>query len=103
MCIRDSIRTAPEWKETGVVKDSVLITFFDEQGNYDAHAFLESLNEHVSKEKEFAIICRTGNRTTALGKFLSQQGYRVINLQGGIKHLISQGYKPEFRNVNNTK
>lgn len=89
------IRTAPEWKETGIVENSIPITFFDAQGRYDAGAFLSELNKHVKKEREFALICRTGNRTVAVSEFLSKQGYKVINLKGGIKRLISQGYVPE--------
>ncbi len=90
------IRTKPEWQETGVIKNSLLITFFDEQGRYDAQAFLKELEkQHITKDKEFALICRTGNRTSAIAGFLSQQGYKVVNLQGGIKRLISQGYVTE--------
>ena len=29
------IRTSPEWDQTGVIPNSLLITFFDEKGNYD--------------------------------------------------------------------
>lgn len=89
------IRTAPEWKETGIVENSVPITFFDEQGRYDAPAFVAELNKHVKKDREFALICRTGNRTVAVSEFLSKQGYKVVNLKGGIKRLMSQGYVPE--------
>lgn len=89
------IRTAPEWKETGIVENSIPITFFDEQGRYDAPAFVAELNKHVKKDREFALICRTGNRTVAVSEFLSKQGYKVVNLKGGIKRLMSQGYVPE--------
>jgi len=87
------IRTQDEWKETGIVKDSIPITFFDERGNYDVQNFLNILNKYVQKDKEFAIICRTGNRTTSIGQYLGRQGYKVINLQGGIAILKLRGYK----------
>lgn len=89
------IRTAPEWKETGIIENSIPIMFFDEQGRYDAPAFVAELNKHVKKDREFALICRTGNRTVAVSEFLSKQGYKVVNLKGGIKRLMSQGYVPE--------
>jgi len=89
------IRTSPEWKETGIVENAIPITFFDEQGRYNAEAFLNEFTKHVKKDREFALICRTGNRTVAVSEFLSKQGYKVINLKGGIKRLISQGYVPE--------
>lgn len=89
------IRTEPEWRETGLVENAIPITFFDEQGRYDAQAFVNELNKHVKKDREFALICRTGNRTVAVSEFLSKQGYKVVNLKGGIKRLMSQGYVPE--------
>jgi rhodanese-related sulfurtransferase len=79
------IRTKSEWKETGIVKDAVTITFFNEQGQYDVDKFLKELNAKVDTKKEFALICRTGSRTGMLGKFLSEQlGYKIIDIQGGI-------------------
>jgi len=88
------IRTMPEWKETGLVEHSIPITFFDEQGRYDADAFMKELNKYVSKDKEFAVICRTGSRSAAVTELLSKQGYKVVNLKGGIKSLIQKGYTP---------
>jgi rhodanese-related sulfurtransferase len=89
------IRTLPEWKETGLVANAIPITFFDEQGRYDAEAFIKELDKYVSKDKEFALICRTGNRTSAVSELLSKQGYKVVNLKGGMKSLMSKGYAPE--------
>ena len=88
------IRTPPEWSETGVVKGAILITFFDEQGRYDAQAFLQKLDRYVAKGEPFAIVCRTGSRTKVVADFLSKQGYEVTNLKGGMKLLLSQGYAP---------
>ncbi len=87
------IRTEPEWVQTGIVKDSIPITFFDARGNYDAQKFLDTLSGYVKKGEEFALICRTGNRTTVVSDFLGKQGYDVINLKGGVKSLGKQGFK----------
>lgn len=89
------IRTSSEWKDTGIVDKAIPITFFDEQGHYDADAFMAELNKYVKKDKEFALICRTGSRTAAVTDFLSKNGYKVVNLKGGIMKLIKQGYVPE--------
>ncbi len=88
------IRTMPEWKETGIVKDSIPLTFFDEQGRYDADSFMKELDKYVSKDKEFAVICRTGSRSAAVSELLSKQGYKVVNLKGGMKSLVIKGYTP---------
>jgi len=87
------IRTKGEWEQTGIVKGSIPITFFDEHGNYDAQNFLSILDGYVKKGEEFALICRTGNRTTAVSDFLGKNGFNVINLKGGVKRLTQQGYK----------
>ena len=86
------IRTEPEWVQTGIVEDSITITFFDARGNYDAQKFLDTISGYVNKGEEFALICRTGNRTTAVSDFLGKNGYDVINLKGGVKRLMQQGY-----------
>lgn len=88
------IRTPAEWKETGIIKDAYTITFFDEQGNFNVENFLKKLNMAVKKDEQFALICRTGSRTTMVSQFLSDKlGYKVINLKGGIMKMIQEGYK----------
>ena len=87
------IRTQREWEETGIVKDSKTITFFDERGDYDLKNFLEKLDNYIQKDEEFALICRTGSRTTVISEFLGKQGYNVINLKGGVVSLMKQGFK----------
>jgi len=87
------IRTAPEWRDTGVIKNSILLTFFDAQGGYNLNAFLHEMNKHVSKNKPFALICHTGSRTKILSAYLGNKlGYHVINLQGGIAYWQSRNY-----------
>lgn len=79
------IRTPPEWVETGLLKGAIPIMFFNENGDYDINVWLKELNEKVDTTKPFALICRTGSRTTVLAPFLSQKlGYKVINIQGGM-------------------
>ena len=88
------IRTPAEWKETGIVKDSYTITFFDEKGNFNVESFLKQLNMAVKKDEQFALLCRVGSRTGMVSQFLSEKlGYKVINLKGGIMKMIHDGYK----------
>jgi rhodanese-related sulfurtransferase len=85
------IRTPGEWKETGLVKGSIPIMFFNEKGGYDINGFLTELNSKVDTKKPFALICRTGSRTSTVANFLSDElGYQVINLQGGILYGIGK-------------
>ena len=90
------IRTKSEWVQTGIVRGSKTLTFFDKNGKYNARDFLYNLSKLVQKDEAFAIICRTGNRTTTVAKFLKQNGYpRVINLLGGVKQAAKNGIQFE--------
>lgn len=86
------IRTAPEWRETGVIPQSHLITFYQEDHSYNEKEFLEALAAVVSKDDTFAILCRSGNRSMKVTHFLTAQGYtHVINLSGGIQEAMKNG------------
>jgi rhodanese-related sulfurtransferase len=94
------IRRAEEWKQTGVVRGSHLLTFFDKKGNYDVKKWLASLDKIVDKNKPFILICRTGNRTGMVSNFLDKKlHYKQVNhLSKGITNWIKSGYavvKPE--------
>jgi rhodanese-related sulfurtransferase len=89
------IRTAPEWRQTGIVPGSKTITFFELDGSYDAEGFMKQLDALGGKEQEIGLICRTGSRTSQVANFLAQQGYNVKNLAGGVMKLMSEGYTLE--------
>ena len=88
------IRTQGEWRETGIVKGSYTLTFFNDKGYYDIDGFLKSLNKIVKKDEKFALICRTGSRTGMVSNFLGNKlNYHVVNLKGGLMKLMREGYK----------
>ena len=81
------IRTPPEWKQTGIVKGSITLMFFDEKGGYDLNNFITELNKKIDTSKPFALICRTGSRTKILSAYLSSEfNYKVTNVFGGIMY-----------------
>jgi rhodanese-related sulfurtransferase len=91
------IRTEDEWIQYGVIKDAILITFFDEKNGYDIDAFVAELNGVIEKNEIFAIICNTGSRTKLISNFLGKKlQYNVVNLTGGMAKLLREGYKPEY-------
>ncbi len=86
------IRTQPEWVETGLVKDAITITFFDQRGQFNLNQFLTELNQKVDTTKPFALICRTASRTGIVSKYLSEKlNYKVVNLLGGMVYVKSKG------------
>lgn len=78
------IRTPPEWRQTGVAKGASLINMRHPQG---APGFLAEVLQRVGGDKgaPIALICRTGNRTTQVQKYLEAQGFtRVYNIKEGM-------------------
>jgi rhodanese-related sulfurtransferase len=87
------IRTEPEWKDTGVIAGSKLMTFFDEKGRADPPAWLEKVKTVAKPDQPVILICRSGNRTRAATQFLSQQaGYKTVyNASGGMNAWSKEG------------
>ena len=78
------IRTPPEWKETGVAKGAQLINMLHPQG---APGFANALLDKVNGDRNapIALICRTGNRTTQVQRYLQSQGFtQVYNVKEGM-------------------
>ncbi len=85
------IRTEGEWKETGILKGAIPITFFDEKGGYNIPLFLKELSAKVDVKKPFALICHTGSRTKMVSSFLSQKlGYNVYDMNGGMMYVMGK-------------
>jgi len=81
------IRTPTEWVQTGIIKNSIPIMFFNEKGAYDLNKFLKQLSTKVDTTKPFALICRTGSRTKIVSKYLSKElNYKVTNIVGGVMY-----------------
>lgn len=87
------IRLESEWQHTGIVADSHLLTFFDERGKADPAAWLQKLKPVAAAGQPVILICRTGNRTRAVARFLAEQaGYsRVYNVRAGIMGWLRDG------------
>ncbi len=87
------VRTPAEWRQTGVLAGSRLLTFFDERGAYDVEAWLTSLREIAARGDPVVLICQQGVRSKVISRFLDEQvGYeRVYDAAGGIAEWIRQG------------
>jgi len=79
------IRRPEEWKQTGIVAGSNMITLFDSRGRVNQD-FVSELQKVSSPDKPVILICRTGNRTRAGSTMLVKQlGYKdVYNVTRGI-------------------
>ena len=87
------IRRKDEWNSTGIVENSILMTFFDKNGKANTNEWLKELNQIAKKNDPVILICRTGRRTGIISKFLSEKvGYRLIyDVTDGITDWIKKG------------
>ncbi len=85
------IRRPDEWAETGVIEGSHRITAFDENG--DLHPeFGQRFTDLVDPDEEVVLICRVGNRTSALARALADGlGYdNLYNVTDGIMEWLAE-------------
>jgi len=87
------VRTAPEWKETGVIEGSHLLTFFDGNGRYNLEIWMARLQEIATPDQPIMLICRTGARSGVISDALfNQLGYnQVYDMTDGIEGWLKQG------------
>ncbi len=89
------IRRSDEWTNTGVIKGSKLLTFFDRQGNHNIDKWLPELKKIVKEGDPVIIICRSGKRSGIVSKFLDEQAdfISVYNASGGMLSWINSNNK----------
>lgn len=87
------LRTAGEWRQTGVVKGSQLITLFDEQGRADAAAWGRQVGKVAAAHKPVILICRSGNRSGEAARILEKAGHKgtIYNVKAGISGWQREG------------
>ena len=85
------IRRSAEWDQTGVVPKSILLTFFDKDGNYNYDEWYEKLRLEIDEGKPIILICRTGRRTAIIAKMMDKKFDNVIyNAKRGITSWIDE-------------
>lgn len=84
------IRTPQEWTETGVIAGVNLVTFFDPAGQVNPNFGPELQKLVDDPSKELILICRSGNRSSVLAKYLvdnigfSNLGHVTAGMNGWI-------------------
>ena len=88
------VRTPGEWKQTGIVPGSLAIMFFDDKGRANPQLWMQRASQYISSDQAVAIICRSGNRSFTVGRYLmAQHGFsQVYNVEGGIKAWKKAGH-----------
>lgn len=85
------VRSSSEWEQTGVIPDSILLTFFDKKGNYDLDEWYKQLLLEVEEGEPLILICRSGNRSRIIAEMMDTKFDNVIyNAQRGITSWIDE-------------
>lgn len=87
------VRTPAEWKETGVLANAHLITYFDEKANPLKDDFMSKLNALTAKDKtkQVVLVCRTGLRSKFVAAVLDREGYKAVyNYKDGMVNWLSE-------------
>ena len=88
------IRRSSEWDQTGVVPNSILLTFFDKKGNYNLDEWYNQLRLKINEGEPIILICRTGRRTKIIAEMMDKKFNNVIyNAKDGITSWIDEKLK----------
>ena len=87
------VRRPDEWRKTGVIEGSHLLTFFDKKGHYDLDRWMPALAAIADADQPVAVICRSGKRSGRVARMLDEKfGYRhVYTARDGILGWIEDG------------
>lgn len=87
------VRLPEEWKQTGIVAGSHLLTFFDKNGRYNMNEWMAAFEKIASPNDPFILICRSGNRTGQISHFLDTRlnFKKVAHVAKGINSWIAAG------------
>ncbi len=86
------IRSKDEWRNTGIIKGSRLMTAFNKNGTF-VRSFLGDLKTVAGPNDEVILISGNAHRSAALANFLSERkGYtKIHNVARGIANWIKAG------------
>jgi rhodanese-related sulfurtransferase len=82
------VRTHDEIKQVGYIEKAIVIPL------QNLELELEKLTSF--KDKKIIVYCASGNRSVSASRILSNSGFYVYNLKGGIARWKSDGYKTKF-------
>ena len=89
------IRTESEWRETGIINNSYLLTFFDNEGNYDFKKWMIEVGEIADENGPVIIICRSGRRSRIVSNMMIKENreYLIYHATNGINSWIESSNK----------
>ena len=88
------VRKSSAWNQTGIIPNSILLTFFDKKGNYNLDEWYKQLSLKINEGEPIILICRTGRRTKIIAEMMDKKFNNVIyNAKDGITSWIDEKLK----------
>ena len=88
------IRTSDEWNQTGVIPNSILLTFFKKNGTYNFETWHKELGYVIDTNKPYVLICRSGRRTKIVSEMIDKKIDKLVyNASYGINSWLQSNLK----------
>ena len=89
------VRTENEWKSTGIIKGSFLISLLNKNKKFIFEDWYEMFKNKFGRNKSVIFICASGVRSNYISHLIKKKKPDLIiyNLKKGINNWIRSGYK----------
>ena len=89
------VRTQNEWKSTGIIKGSILISLLDKKNKFIFENWYEDFNKKISKNESVIFVCALGVRSKLISNLINKKkpDLKIYNLKKGINDWIRSGNK----------
>ena len=91
------VRTQNEWKSTGIIKGSLLISLLNKNKKFIFEDWYEMFKKKLNRNNSIIFICASGVRSNYISHLVKKKKPDLIvyNLKKGINNWIRSGYKIE--------
>ena len=94
------VRTLNEWKSTGIIRGSVLISLLNKDKKFIFKDWYKMFNNKFDRNKSIIFVCASGVRSNYISHLVKKKKPDLIvyNLKKGINSWIRSGYNVERLN-----
>ena len=91
------VRTQKEWKSTGIIKGSFLMTLLNKNKKFVFEDWYKMFNNKFGRNKSIIFVCASGVRSNYISNLVKKKDPDLIvyNLKKGINNWIRSGYNIE--------
>ena len=89
------VRTQNEWKSTGIIDGSILISLLDKKNKFIFENWYEDFKKKISKNESVIFVCALGVRSKYISNLINKKkpDLKIYNLKKGINDWIRSGNK----------